>query len=177
MSDERRECDAQFELLLNQYEKLVFSICYRMTGDYFEAEDLTQETFLSLYKALPNYDGKNPGGFVTRIASNKCLDYLKSAQRRAKPVEDTMLEQNSSSVPPPEEQMMKQEVKQDLRRVCQNLKPPYSEVAMSYFYDGKTAGEIAEQSGKKVKTVQTQIRRARSMLRKLLKKEELLWRT
>ena len=38
--------------LMDGYSKLVFSICYRLTNDYFTAEDLTQETFLSAYSSL-----------------------------------------------------------------------------------------------------------------------------
>ena len=41
--------DNYFEDLLTKYEKLVFSICYRMTNNYFDAQDLTQETFFSVY--------------------------------------------------------------------------------------------------------------------------------
>jgi len=59
-----------------------------MTQHYFDAEDLTQETFLAFYKALPGFDGENPSGFLTRIATNKCLDYLKRAERRTVAAED-----------------------------------------------------------------------------------------
>ena len=59
-----------------------------MTQNYFDAEDLAQDTFLAFYKALPEFDGENPGGFLTRIATNKCLDYLKRAERRTVVAED-----------------------------------------------------------------------------------------
>lgn len=45
--------------LMDGYSKLVFSICYRLTNDYFTAEDLTQETFLSAYSSLDRFDGRN----------------------------------------------------------------------------------------------------------------------
>ena len=45
--------------LMDGYSKLVFSICYRLTNDYFTAEDLTQETFLSVYSSLDRFDGRN----------------------------------------------------------------------------------------------------------------------
>ena len=40
----------RLEIALEQYERLIFSICYRMVGDYFDAQDVTQETFLTYYK-------------------------------------------------------------------------------------------------------------------------------
>ena len=47
--------NSYFEDLLTEYEKLVFSICYRMTNNYFDAQDLTQETFISVYKVMEKH--------------------------------------------------------------------------------------------------------------------------
>lgn len=174
MQTEKKENDALFVQWIEQYEKLVFSICYRMTRDYFEAEDLTQETFISVYKAMNQFDGANPAGFVTKIASNKCLDYLKKAERRMKPTQDDILIQNVSTVPPPDKGLLEEEIQDQVKNACNELKSPYAEVALKYYYEGETAAQIAEGTGTKLKTVQTQIRRARSMLQKRLKKEELL---
>ncbi len=58
--------------LMDGYSKLVFSICYRLTNDYFTAEDLTQETFLSAYSSLDRFDGRNERAWLSRIATNKC---------------------------------------------------------------------------------------------------------
>ena len=74
--------NSYFEDLLTEYEKLVFSICYRMTNNYFDAQDLTQETFISVYKVMESFDEKNEKAYITRIATNKCLDHLKRAERR-----------------------------------------------------------------------------------------------
>ena len=50
---------------MNQYQNLVFSICLKLTGDYFIAEDLTQETFISAYHHLTKRDqGKKKHGCV-----------------------------------------------------------------------------------------------------------------
>ena len=174
LKEEIPEKDKKFVEMLEKYEKLAFSVCYKMTGNYFDAEDMTQETFLSVYKSLESFDGNNPGGFVTRIAVNKCLDYLKRADRRAVPVENEVLVQNASCAPPPEHGMMRDEIKHQLLDACNSLKPPYNEVATQYYCNGKTAGQIADNSGKKLKTVQTQIRRAKEMLQKKIRKEDLL---
>ena len=75
--------------MIDQYQNLIYSICYRLTGDYFEAEDLAQDTFLSAYKNLSSFDGKNERAWLCRIATNKCIDYLKRAGRRSVPTEDS----------------------------------------------------------------------------------------
>lgn len=170
MSDNLRN-DEYFVKILNKYEKLVFTICYRMVRDYFEAEDLTQETFLSLYKALPGFDGENLKAFLTRIATNKCLDYLKRAERRTSAVEEEELAVYPAKQAEPEKLLLEKELTEALYKACERLKSPYREVALAYYCGGKTAGQIAELQGRKTKTVQTQIRRARGMLQKSLKRE------
>ena len=174
LKEEMSENDKKFAEMLEKYEKLAFSVCYKMTGNYFDAEDMTQETFLSVYKSLESFDGNNPGGFITRIAVNKCLDYLKRAEKRIVPVEDEVLVQNASCVPPPEHGMIQDETRHQLLVACGGLKPPYNEVATQYYCNGKTAAQIADSSGKKLKTVQTQIRRAKEMLQKKIRKEDLV---
>ncbi len=171
------QTDEYFIKILEEYEKLVFSICYRMTRDYFDAEDLTQETFLALYKALPAFNRQNPKAFVTKIATNKCLDYLKKAERRAAATEEEELAGYPAKGAEPEKILLEKELNQVLYEACRSLKPPYQEVAIAYYCRHQTAVQIAEISGKKVKTVQTQIARAKLMLQKYLKREEIVWHT
>ena len=71
--------EEQLSALIDSYGNLVFSICYKMTSDYFASEDLSQETFLSAYKHLSEFDGQYEKAWICRIATNKCLDYLNSA--------------------------------------------------------------------------------------------------
>ena len=165
--------NSYFEDLLNKYEKLVFSICYRMKNNYFDAQDLTQETFISVYKVMESFDEKNEKAYITRIATNKCLDHLKRAERRTMPSEDEELERGSPPVDSAEKQVMEIVVMEQLEKCCNRLKEPYKTVAYEYFYKGKTAKEIAEHINANVHTVQTQIRRVRKVLRTQWDKEEL----
>lgn len=165
--------NSYFEDLLTKYEKLVFSICYRMTNNYFDAQDLTQETFISVYKVMESFDEKNEKAYITRIATNKCLDHLKRAERRTMPSEDEELERGSPLVDSAEKQVMEIVVMEQLEKCCNRLKEPYKTVAYEYFYKGKTAKEIAEHINANVHTVQTQIRRVRKVLRTQWDKEEL----
>lgn len=72
-----------FEGLVKQYEKTVYNLCWRITGDQEEAFDLSQETFIKAWHAISlfQYESK----FVTwlcRIASNTCLDYLRKRKKK-----------------------------------------------------------------------------------------------
>ena len=165
--------NSYFDDLLTKYEKLVFSICYRMTNNFFDAQDLTQETFISVYKVMESFDEKNEKAYITRVATNKCLDHLKRAERRTMPSEDEELERGSPPVDSAEKQVMEIVVMEQLEKCCNRLKEPYKTVAYEYFYKGKTAKEIAEHINANVHTVQTQIRRVRKVLRTQWDKEEL----
>lgn len=72
--------------------------------------------------------------------------------------------------PSPEESILETEVKKQLSDRCNKLKTPYREIALDYFYNELTANEIAANTGKNLKTVQTQIYRARALLQKTYRK-------
>lgn len=162
----------QVEELIDSYDKLVFSICYKLTGDYFAAEDLMQETFLSAYQKYESFDGNNEKAWICRIATNKSIDYLRSASHRNIPTEDVFFEQAVEERGSPEEICIEEEVKNTLRQQCERLKPPYDEIARAYYLEERSPKEIAMKQGKNVKTIQTQIYRARQMLKKFYGKEE-----
>ena len=160
--------------LINQYQNLIFSICLKLTGDYFAAEDLTQETFVSAYEHWQDFDGEFEKAWLARIATNKCLDYKRAAARRMIPTEEGELPQElTKKKDDPLEQIVNREIIDKLERQCKALSPPYDEVAIQHFVRGRTANEIAVLSGESVNTVKTRIRRAREMLRKTFGKEML----
>lgn len=158
--------------MVDTYQNLVFSVCYKVTGDYFAAEDLTQEAFLSAYKSLDTFEGTNEKAWLCRIATNKSIDYLRNAGRKAVPTEDQFFEQQSETRGSPEEICLEKEVKERLLEYCSRLKPPYNEIAKAVYYDEMKADEIAKRRNENIKTVQTQIYRARDMLRKMYGKEK-----
>lgn len=157
-----------FGYLLDTYQRLVYSILYKMTGNQFDAEDLTQETFLSVYKNLATFQRDYEKAWICKIATNKGLDFLKSAGRRSEPKEDTYFEELKDQEAGPEEAYLHQESKEYVFTICQSLKSPYKEIATEHFYREKTAKEIARESDKGIKTVQTQIYRAKAMIKKIM---------
>ena len=171
---EKIDSKENFIRLVKQYQNLVFSICLKLTGDYFAAEDLTQDTFLAAYQHLEEFDGREEKAWICRIASNKCVDYLRSAARRVVPTEEEELQVTAGiSREEPLGLVLNQELLAQLNTACEALKSPYREVALAHFAEGKTAMEIAKQNGIGVNTVKTRLYRARDMLKKSLGKELL----
>lgn len=161
------------ERWMRDYSGLIFTICCSMTGDYFQSEDLTQDTFISAYRAMDRFDGENEKAWLAKIAANKCRDYLKSSARRHVSTEDQVLESVEDPAPLPEEVVEVGELQRRLERLCQSLREPYRTVAVEYFIRRKHPEEIARKTGRNVKTVQTQLYRARAMLREQWKEEQL----
>lgn len=116
------------------------------------------------------FDGAHAKAWLCKIATNKCLDWIKRAGRRTVPTEDEYFSLLSSS-DSPEQEYLEQEVKERLYRCCCSLKEPYQQVALDYYYHELEIGELVKKTGKNVKTLQTQIYRAKGMLRKLYEKE------
>ena len=156
---------------MDEYQNLIFSICYKMTADYFASQDLTQDTFLAAFR----YHADAPPGaekrWLCRIATNRCIDYLRSAGYRTQPQENEILDQQPDRHGTPESEILEKNVKEVLRKRCEALKPPYDRIAWLYFYQEKAPAEIAEELQMNPKTVSTQIYRAREMLRTIYREE------
>ncbi|MBQ3796484.1 MAG: RNA polymerase sigma factor [Butyrivibrio sp.] len=171
------EMDSKKKLieLMNRHKNLVFSVCLKLTGDYFTAEDITQETFISAYQHLSEFDGQSEKAWLCRIASNKCIDYLRQAERRAvATAEEEMPQQTADGRAGILEQFISEDVMERFRDSCNELPEPYKTPAILHFDEGLTAKEISEKTDVPLKTVQSQIYRAREMLKKKIRKEELL---
>lgn len=163
--------EAAFSAIVRGHMQTVFTVCYRLVQDYQEAENLTQETFLTAFRAIDRFEGERYGPWLVRIAVNKAKDYLKSAAHRTTaPVEAETLE----TCPAPGEIYAPLEEAEGVRAIelaCDSLPPPYREVARLYFIEEKSCEEIAAILGRPVKTVRTQHARAREKLRKKLREE------
>ena len=152
---------------------MIFSVCYKITGNYFDSQDLAQDTFLSAYKNFSHFDGKNEKAWLCRIATNKCLDFKRKASNNQIPTEDTFFELVQDNQTPLEEQCLENQVKEKLLWCCKKLKSPYDEIAVKYFYDECSTAEIAIELKRNEKTVQTQVYRAKAMLKNLYGKEQV----
>ena len=152
----------------------MFTLCYRMVGNYFEAQDLTQETFLSAWSALDRFDGQHEKAWLCRIAANKCTDFLRRRRLQLVPDGEEALPWVPDAAPAPERQVLEQEVQEELRCACETLKEPYRSTALLYFVEERSFQEIADNTGQNLKTVQTRVYRAKAQLKKLIRKEQVL---
>ena len=160
--------------LMTSYENLVFSICLKMCGDYFAAQDITQETFISAFEHLESLSEGSEKAWICRIASNKCIDYLKSSERKTTPTPDTEMPENVTSRDGPLETFVAKDVYKEFTENCNALPDNYKEAARMHFIDGLTAKEISLKTGVPLKNVQTRIYRAREMLKTKMRKEDFL---
>jgi len=84
--------DQAFEALYHAYERRVFLLCVRMAGDSSEAEDLTQETFLQIFRKISTF--RNESAFSTwlhRVAVNVVLMHHRQKRLRCVPFDETGL--------------------------------------------------------------------------------------
>lgn len=169
----RKIREEEFKELVSKYEKLVYTICYSFTKNYFDAEDLAQETFLSAYKHLASFDNDNPKAYLTAIAANKCRDYLKSPSRKTDSLTNEELSLIEDCSPSPEQEILQKDTTERLHRLCLRLKEPYRTIATDYFYKGIKLSEISRESGRNLKTLETQLYRAKKLLRAMWREEEI----
>ena len=72
-----------FEEIVERYQRLVFNIIYHYMGRRNEVEDLAQEVFLKVFRALDTFDASRPlKSWIGRITANTCLDEIRKAPKR-----------------------------------------------------------------------------------------------
>lgn len=171
--------DKDFSNFVTQYEKLVFTICYQFVKDYQEAQNLSQETFLSAYRHIDRYEGDNYKPWIARIATNKAKDYLGSAyarkvmlvQKEEDSVESVARSPLLDASPLPDDAYVEHEGSERVKQAILSLREPYKQVSILCFLQEKETEEIASILGRPKKTVETQLYRGKSILQKLLKEE------
>lgn len=161
----------QFTDYIKQYERLIITICLSFTKNYFDAEDLAQQTFLAAYQNYERFDGNNFKAWLTTIAANKCKDYLKSKTRTNVSLSEKEYESLKDHGDSPEETVVKKNTIERIYRLCNKLKEPYRTVAISYFCKDIKLSHLAKETGKNIKTLETQLYRSKKLLKDLWKEE------
>ena len=159
----------QFTHMVQQYERLVYTVCFQLVRDAAAAEDLTQESFLSAYlhreSIPPGYERQ----WLCRVAANKAKDYLQSAYQRHTllPGEEHIPPGLS---PPAEETALRRAAAEEIRDLILHMREPYQPVCRLCLLEEKTPEEAALALGRPVKTIHTQLSRGKRMLREALER-------
>lgn len=162
-----------FTAEVERYKSLVFQVCNSFVHNYFDAEDLTQETFLAAYNKLDTFDGQNFKAWVVTIAANKCRNFLADPRRRMQMVSEEALGEIESPGPTPEDLVIHTDQKQRMMELCRQLKEPYRAIAVAYFCQNKKLSEVAAETGTSLRTLETRLYRAKKLLREAWKEENI----
>jgi RNA polymerase sigma-70 factor (ECF subfamily) len=164
-----------FEELIRRHERRVFRLLYRMMGNREDAEDLTQETFLSLHRYGHRFRAEARfSTFVYRVAANAALNRRRSLGRGRARVEKLKHRQAAgddlpSSPRDPEDATLGVELTGHVREALDELSPSLRMPVILYDIEGLAYGEIAKVLGIAEGTVKSRIHRARQALRDQLK--------
>lgn len=128
---------------MQQYQKLIYTVCLQFVHEPHTAEDLTQDTFLSAFSAIDRCEPQYYKQWLVRVAANKCKDHLKSAWVRKVDVPGAA----------------------ELETLVRGLREPYGKIAVLYFLEHRETAEIAKLVGRPPATVNSQLWRAKLLLR------------
>ncbi|MGO8670263.1 MAG: sigma-70 family RNA polymerase sigma factor [Capsulimonadaceae bacterium] len=173
---------SDFDAVVVRYEKQLFNVIFQWIGDYDEALDLTQETFVSAYRARDQFRGDSKlYTWLYRIAYNHCKNRFKQRDRQRQieglsldaglPGDDTGdgLVAETRDVPDwsfsPSRILEQKELRALVDRAVNSLASEYRAVLILREVDGLSYNEIAEVTGLTLEAVKTRLNRARGMVR------------
>lgn len=158
-----------WESIVEQHSDRVFRLAYRLTGNRPDAEDLTQEVFVRVFRSLSTYSPGTFEGWLHRITTNLFLDQARRKQRiRFDALSDDRAERLTSSAPTPDAAYADRTFDDDIESALATLPPDFRAAVVLCDVEGLSYEEIAEILGAKLGTVRSRIHRGRSMLRSAL---------
>lgn len=161
-----------FEKLMTFHQKNVYNLALRMVGNADDAFDMSQETFLKAWNALPDFRGGSKFSvWLYRLTTNVCIDHLRSRQRRptvSLQTENDEGEETALEIPDerfsPEKLLEKQEMRAAVRRGMAALPEDYRRALALREVSGLSYEEIAGALQLDLGTVKSRIFRARKKL-------------
>jgi RNA polymerase sigma-70 factor (ECF subfamily) len=162
---------AAFDSLVLRHQERVMNLCYRMVGDYDDAKDCAQDTFIKVYRSLDGF--RFDSAFSTwlyRIAVNTCKNRLASSrERRRLTAAQPEFADPPSPLLTPEEEMEKREREKELQRAIGNLSEDFRTLVLLRDVEGLSYEEVARITGLALGTVKSKLARARERLRTALR--------
>ena len=174
---------AAWEEIVQRFHRRIYSICYRFAGDSENAQDLTQEVFIKMYRTLSTYDARK-GAFmtwVTTITRNLLVDHFRKSKgdritdsldttslehEEAQPLSDQIADQGMS----PDEAVQGRETREMVHFALQKLSPELREAVILRDLQDMDYREIATALKVPEGTVKSRINRGRAELARLLQR-------
>ena len=158
-----------FESLVRTYQRTVYILCHHITGAHQTADDLSQDTFIKAYLALPHFiDGHAFFPWIRRIALNNCFNYLKKS-RRERPLaeEEKVARHNFLSSPneSPPDSVQREEMERKFKEAFRALPPDQKVIFSLRTFENLSYQEIAQALHIPTGTVMSRLNRARKKLR------------
>ena len=163
------------EALINENLSPVYNFIYHYVRNSSDAEDITQEVFIKMWRSLRKFDQKkNFRTWLFTIAKNTAIDY--SRKKKDIPMSsfddeegnNPILDNLSDPSPLPEELFERKDLAEKLDRAMEQLSPNYRSVLVLYYKDGFNFREIAEILGEPIDTIKSRHRRALIKLKEIL---------
>jgi RNA polymerase sigma-70 factor (ECF subfamily) len=165
---------AAFETLAARYEKKVYSLAWRLTGNREDAGDLAQEAFVKAWRSMGGFRGDAAfGTWMTSIVTNLWRDELRK-RHTAYEALDERLDQIPSAEAGPETLYERKERSEGIQALINDLDPEYRLILVLRDAEGYAYRDIADMTGLPLGTVKSRISRARTRMKELLKAAGLL---
>src|ERR1039457_191437 len=172
--------ETAWEDLVRLHTRRVYGLCYRFTGSGSEAQDLTQEVFLRVFRTLKTFRSAEGsfGTWLARVARNLLIDhYRRTRQERVTdPIEEqlSVLEDKGATASErPDHAVAGREASEILQAALQKLSPDLREAVILRDLQEMEYREIAEVLGIPEGTVKSRINRGRAELARLLRRQKL----
>ena len=165
---EGRDSQGAFAELVDRYERRIYGICYRYFGDHADAQDATQDTFLTLVRRAETFRGESKlSTWIYRVAVNACNDLARKRARRPQtPVEDlTDLAGEDSQA---QEALEHHETATVIQQALDQLDDLSRTLLILVAIEGQGYKEVAEAMDLPVGTVKSRVHRARAQMAELL---------
>jgi RNA polymerase sigma-70 factor (ECF subfamily) len=155
-----------WEEVVRTHSARVYRLAYRLTGNRHDAEDLTQEVFVRVFRSLNKYTPGTFEGWLHRITTNLFLDMARRRQRiRMEGLADDAAQRLHGPDPTPAQAFEDRHLDSDIQEALEALAPEYRAAVVLCDIEGLSYEEIAATLGVKLGTVRSRIHRGRAQLR------------
>ncbi|SOD61023.1 RNA polymerase sigma-70 factor, ECF subfamily [Streptomyces zhaozhouensis] len=169
-ADSQSWAPPSWEEIVSTHSARVYRLAYRLTGNQHDAEDLTQEVFVRVFRSLSTYTPGTFEGWLHRITTNLFLDSVRRKQRiRFDALGDDAADRLPSREPTPQQHFNDTHFDADVQQALDTLAPDFRAAVVLCDIEGLSYEEIATTLGVKLGTVRSRIHRGRSHLRKALR--------